>query len=267
MKRIEFIAPVEAMRGNLSGAQSLEYPANDNKAYESPVGSKNYARNYSSRFVGAKRASDGLKYFSVKTKTCVNMTPATKKAMAVLGGAAACYNAIKLAGGQKWQQILYNYEQAFKSEYKSIRQYAMSVLMAALSSKSATITFGGPTVATFKNPWNSTGEADIQISNRILVKFWGELAANPIEFTIDGQVGVAHQGETWETLIESAHNTLGLVDKDATVEGETVHGVALRDLYVTARLEDGNQSVVMTSGINVPENQGYYLSETFVVGG
>lgn len=206
MKRIEFIAPVEAMRGNLSGAQSLEYPANDNKAYESPVGSKNYARNYSSRFVGAKRASDGLKYFSVKTKTCVNMTQATKKAMAVLGGAAACYNAIKLAGGQKWEQIQYNYAQAFKSEYKSIRQYAMSVLMSALRSKSATITFGGPTVATFQNPWVSTATQDIEISDRILVKFWSELATNPIVFTIDGSKGVAHNGDTFSSLVNAHYN-------------------------------------------------------------
>lgn len=210
MKRIEFIAPVEAMRGNLSGAQSLEYPANDNRAYESPVGSKNYARNYSSRFVGAKRASDGLKYFSVKTKSCVNMTTATKKAMAVLGGAAACYNAIKLAGGQKWQQILYNYENAFKSQYKSIRQYAMSVLIQALRSKSATITFGGPTVATFQNPWVSSAEIDITISNRILVKFWGELAVNPIEFTIEGQKGIAHLEDDWDAVASENFNVLGV---------------------------------------------------------
>lgn len=38
MKRIEFIAPVEAMRGNLSGKQDLLYVENDNKAYEGPVG-------------------------------------------------------------------------------------------------------------------------------------------------------------------------------------------------------------------------------------
>ena len=223
MKRIEFIAPVEAMRGNLSGAQSLEYPANDNKAYESPVGSKNYARNYSSRFVGAKRASDGLKYFSVKTKSCVNLTESSKKAMAVLGGAAACYNAIKLAGGQKWAQIELNYNQAFKSQYKSIRQYAMSVLMSALRSKSATITFGGPTVATFQNPWVSTTTQDINISKRILVKFWSELANDPIVFTIAGFKGVAHNGDTFGSL-RSAHYNQFLL-------GPGPNDTAMVDLY------------------------------------
>lgn len=255
MKRIEFIAPVEAMRGNLSGAQSLEYPANDNKAYESPVGSKNYARNYSSRFVGAKRASDGLKYFSVKTKTCVNMTESAKKAMAVLGGAAACYNAIKLAGGQKWEQIQYNYENAFKSEYKSIRQYAMSVLMQALRSKSATFTFGGPTVATFQNPWVSTAEQDITISNRILVKFWSELASNPITFTVDGQVGIAHSGDTFQDVWANPHlNVLGLMSLPSHNPAYVIKGTQQSPIYI----KGGDAFVVVTD--TVSESTKYYTT-------
>lgn len=253
MKRIEFIAPVEAMRGNLSGAQSLEYPANDNKAYESPVGSKNYARNYSSRFVGAKRASDGLKYFSVKTKTCVNMTESAKKAMAVLGGAAACYNAIKLAGGQKWEQIQYNYENAFKSEYKSIRQYAMSVLMSALRSKSATITFGGPTVATFQNPWVSNDTQDIAISNRILVKFWSELASNPVLFKVDGQQAVGHLHDMFGAIVGASYNVIGLERKEvggiSYVGKGTQYLIDSKENYVRASttLEENGALFFLTS--------------------
>lgn len=94
MKRIEFIAPVEAIRGNLSGAQKLRYPTDDQGAYEGPVGSVNYARNYAPRFVGAKVAKSGLKYFSVRTKTANHLTAKSKKAMALLGGCGAIYAAL-----------------------------------------------------------------------------------------------------------------------------------------------------------------------------
>ena len=54
MKRIEFIAPVESMRGNLSGNQSLEYALNNNPAYDAPDGVQ-YARNYQPRLAPIKR--------------------------------------------------------------------------------------------------------------------------------------------------------------------------------------------------------------------
>ena len=88
MKRIEFIAPVEAMRGNLSGKQELEYPLNENPAFYAPTG-KHYATNYQPRFIGAKRASDNLKYFAIRTKSAVNMTTNSILAMAALGAAGA----------------------------------------------------------------------------------------------------------------------------------------------------------------------------------
>ena len=57
MKRIEFISPVEAMRGNLSRTkQTLLYAENDNPAWDAPVDKRSYARNYQPIFVGAKVA-------------------------------------------------------------------------------------------------------------------------------------------------------------------------------------------------------------------
>lgn len=83
MKRIEFIAPVESMRGNLSGNQNLLYAENNNKAYTAPEG-KQYARNYQPRFIGAKRAATNLKYFAVRTKSAVQITAAALFRMACL---------------------------------------------------------------------------------------------------------------------------------------------------------------------------------------
>ena len=158
-KRIEFIAPVDSMRGNLSGSQDLVYAANDNKAYESPANQVNYAKNYRTSYVGAKRASDGLKFFGVKTKTATHTTQAAMTAMALMGATGVLFNLFKEAGArgndQRWGQVVYNYENSFKKQYKSLRQYAMDVIRKALVAKKETIVFGGPTVATYQNPWIS----------------------------------------------------------------------------------------------------------------
>lgn len=84
MRRIEFLAPVEAMRGNLSGGQKLTYPTQNNSAWDAPSDKRSYATNYNTRYIGAKRSSDGLKFFSVRTKSAVTMSPAMREGMALL---------------------------------------------------------------------------------------------------------------------------------------------------------------------------------------
>lgn len=84
MKRIEFIAPVEALRGNMSGKQTLVYAQNDNPAYDAPEG-RQYARNYKPRYIGYRRAKDGAVYFGVKRKSATMVDAASKITMAALG--------------------------------------------------------------------------------------------------------------------------------------------------------------------------------------
>lgn len=96
MKRIEFIAPVEAMRGNLSrGKQTLLYAENNNPAWDAPIDQRSYARNYQPVFVGAKRSSDGKKYFSVKTKSASLITAESKLTMALLAMSSVLANIMK----------------------------------------------------------------------------------------------------------------------------------------------------------------------------
>lgn len=94
MRRIEFIAPVEAMRGNLSGSQRLTYPTQNNRAWDSPSNKRNYSTNYSSRYIGSKRAMNGKKFFSVKTKTAVTMSPKMREQQAVLSVGSVMANLI-----------------------------------------------------------------------------------------------------------------------------------------------------------------------------
>ena len=104
MKRIEFIAPVESMRGNLSGSQELQYRENNNPAYEAPNGDA-HALNYQPRFVGAKRSKDGLKYFSVRTKSTTKLNNATRMTMAVLSVVAAMKSALRTAHAADWAKL------------------------------------------------------------------------------------------------------------------------------------------------------------------
>lgn len=200
MKRIEFIAPVEAMRGNLSGKQELMYPTADNKAYESPESQRNYARNYRPSFVGAKRASDGLKYFAVKTKSAVGMTAASKLAMAALGGAAsmAAYFT-KKNSSQTARKMFESFKNARANELitqKSVRAWLTALFCEGLKKKAALINVpiidvNGEVQETLHvdNPWqvgDLQGDVLANIPDDVRVRFWGVLSTDGIYFQVEG---------------------------------------------------------------------------------
>lgn len=205
MKRIEFIAPVEAMRGNLSGHQNLLYAENDNKAYYGPVGSVNYARNYSPRFIGAKRAADGRKYFSVKTKTANHLTTKAKYAMALLGGTGAIVASILR------NKTLTPYVEAYAQwlelqnlgNKKTFRETLSAWVRQGLANKSATIAFAGPRpVYSIQNPWISTQDqtTGAVISNDIVWKFAMELGPDDLKELLITYNGPAGNGIKVKTL-------------------------------------------------------------------
>ena len=211
MKRIEFIAPVEAMRGNLSGKQTLLYADNDNPAYDAPVG-RQYARNYRPSFIGAKRASDGRKYFSVKTKSATLITAASKKRMAILGGAGAVYGAI-LANKTSATYIalvaLFQKQNA-DLRAKGMRKYFCDWAFNAIATKSATISIpdlsipaGAPVEV--KNPWfNGTQTAGVEVSNEVLVKFWGILTPGSAYVYVNGVKVATSEDWAWEETVQTA---------------------------------------------------------------
>lgn len=215
MKRIEFIAPVEAMRGNLSGNQDLKYPTQNNKAFDSPEGSVNYARNYSTRFIGAKRASDGLKYFAVKTKTATHITARSLMAMALLGGAGAMYAALVRDKTSdiytriyaQWVE-LQNY-----GSTKTFRRYVMDNFRQALATKAAVITLAGPRGSiTVNNPWIASEQTvGVQVTSAILAKFWAQLSINGITFEVAGSKGIANTGDTFENVLTSTEKNVLLL--------------------------------------------------------
>lgn len=216
-KRIEFVAPVEAMRGNLSGSQELEYAENNNPAYDAPIGRLNYARNYQTRYIGAKRSASGLKYFSVKTKNAVNLSSRSKMVMALLGGTGAVRAAIKKVGIADITTIYLKAKELGMTSAKNVDQYIYDIVYNTLEAKNPFFFFSAPGAVPasvrFRNPWvytNQDGGVALTLKNSILVKFWSMLASNPVVFNVEGMRGVAHTGDTFQSIIAAPYNVLSL---------------------------------------------------------
>lgn len=228
MKRIEFIAPVEAMRGNLSGNQSLEYPNENNRAWDAPSEKREYARNYQPRFIGAKVSKTGKKYFSVRTKSAVFMSPAVRTQQAVLSMSSVIANILMAdLAVVSALQALY---MAYHKDNWTFKRWLMDNIKGGLKDKK-TIVFPsqGQLAALYvKNPFiNSTQPSsahDIsdQVPVELIAKFWGQLANNAIFFKVEGAGdGVAHTGDTFSALAASHYNVLELtIDGNAVKYGE-----------------------------------------------
>lgn len=209
MKRIEFIAPVESMRGNLSGSQDLKYRENNNPAYEAPNGDA-HALNYQPRFVGAKRSKDGLKYFSVRTKSTTKLNAKTRLTMAVLGSIAAMKSALKTLHVVDWAQLQRAY--AYMVEHgidvpntfdKWINREFGTMLRYKTESVAYTIAAASINV-TVVNPFTDAQGA-LVINQKTWYKFFEVLNTNAsptMVFYVDGHKFYTINPSTWEELFD-----------------------------------------------------------------
>lgn len=222
MKRIEFIAPVAAMRGNLSGKQDIVYPTNDNRAWDAPSDKREYARNYQPRFIGAKVAKNGKTYFAVRTKTAVNMTGAVRTQQAILSVSSVIADIVR-----KDAALINQLQALFMANHPegwSYKRWLMSNIKSGLAQKKTIVFPGFESLAAVyvKNPYINTTQPSsaVDISEyfptELLVKFWMQLANNPMLFVFDGiaQKGVAHEGDKFSTVIAGSYNVLGITAED-----------------------------------------------------
>ena len=264
MKRIEFIAPVEAMRGNLSrNKQTLLYAENDNPAWDAPVGKRSYARNYQPIFVGAKVAKSGRKYFAIKTKTAITITAAAKTRMALLAVSSEIANILNTD-----LRVIDDLQTLYTANHPvgwSFKRWMMSYIRQGLADKKA-IAFPGyeQLPALFiMNPYISTTQPstafDIReyFKDELLVKFWQELANAPVTFVVGELTGVAHQGDDWSTLIASNYNVLGATDDN--------DHIAINDLYLMELAPEAETPVYVDGNDTIHgKSSGYIYSLTDV---
>lgn len=250
MKRIEFIAPVEAMRGNLSGNQSLEYPTENNRAWDAPSEKREYALNYQPRFIGAKVSRTGKKYFSVRTKSAVFMSPAVRKQQAVLSMSSVIANI--LMTDLEVYASLRNLYLAYHQENWTFKRWLMDNIKGGLSNKTAIVfpSQGQLAAVYVKNPFIGTTQPsaahdiDDQIPTELLAKFWGQLADSPIVFTVGGQKGIARVSDTFEDVIDSGiFNVLGLSLDNGYIKKDDLYVLTPEGEYAK------DETVVVSNGI------------------
>lgn len=209
MKRIEFIQPVESMRGSFGTKQDLKYPANDNKAFEAPEDKRSYARNYQPTFIGAKIARNGLKYFSVKTKSAVRNTDKWRMAAALQGGMGAIVGILLVQSTILVDNVRNYFNNVVLAADPSVtfRKWASAIIRKALAAKQAVITFY--TGVTIANPWVSD-DYDFTINPQVIVKFFPQLGVGTY-FTIDGKPCACWQEvDDWSAYVDIDLNTLGV---------------------------------------------------------
>lgn len=218
-KRVEMIAPFEALRGNVSGKQVLLYPTQDNTAWEAPSDKRQYARNYKPRYVISKRSSDGKVFFSLRTKNAVTMSPAMRTQQAILSVSSVCADKIMRNVGILSALQEYFLASGAPQQGWSFKRWIMYYVRSGLKAKN-NFYFNSPGQSTIvvHNPYSQTSIPDMIVltsfPNDLLVKFWNQLALGGITFSVEGLPGVAIAAMTFHDLIESTdiENILGLYD-------------------------------------------------------
>lgn len=235
MKRINLAYPFESIQGKQGTKQDLRYAENDNKAYASPEGKVNYARNYKPVMVAARVARTGLNYFAIKTKAATKNTAAWRLVAALMGAMSAIYGWV-IKQANIMLQLNVQYAAAVEAGYEgTFHKWVGAAIRESLSKKSATIIVIGPTatVTLGNNPFSNAAEA-ITISAKVLVKFWKQLTTDGITFSVGTATGIAILGNTFGTIVNNTRlNVLELsIDEDTLVmmgdkwlSADGVHGV------------------------------------------
>ena len=255
MKRLHLAFPFEGISGKLGIKQDLRYAENDNKAFESPAGRVNYARNYQPSMVGAKVARTGLNYFIIKTKSAFKATADALKQCALMGATSAIYG-ISIADAAKKAALDGVYALAKVAGYEgTFHKFVCAYIRAALASNAATITvsFQGSSVNLGNNPFTNA-ETAIAISSKLLVKFWTQLTTGGKKFFVAGEPAIIIEGNSFGDLVDMTR--INVLNLSQSVVGTSTY-IKMGNLW----LLDSAQEYVSTN-YEPDEGDKYTLTET-----
>lgn len=170
VKRIEYIMPIDFIRGNISGRQDLKYSGGD--AYALPANSRISADSYQPRMIARVmwQKRQRVKYFQVRTRTTINMSAATRLNMALMGGTGALVGSLM---SDKTSTICQSCL-SLVPKGKTLRGFISPIIRAGLAAKNATIVIGSG--VEIVNPWVSSAIPNVQVTKDILNKFASELS-------------------------------------------------------------------------------------------
>lgn len=173
MKRIEYILPVDFIRGSISGSQDLSAAYDGGAAYALPVGSRVSASGYSAIMV-AKVAHvhtpRALRFYQVRTRTTVNMSAAVHRNLALLGGSAAMFAALV----RDKSAAIYAACVAACPPRSTIREFILPILRRGLAEGEQLINITDEIQVT--NPWKYSGTQTLAVPQSIIDKFASELS-------------------------------------------------------------------------------------------
>ena len=255
MKRIEFIPGILAMRGNVSGNQSLQYALHNNPAWDAPDG-RQYAKNYTARYIGAKRAKDGLVYFCVKTKSASTLTAKSRLNMALTAGVAVIRTYLmnyQTANYLMLQAILTD-QLAFNPSFSetTFNKWFAGIIRNMLSKKQSSTTVvpragsQGLSSVTIYNPWVDEAHSHDGYNIAKLAKFWMQLANDAIKFSVGGKVAYAKTGSTFGNVIEGDLTFINILGLTQGTNSTVKYG----ELFVLTSSESSDISTVITNGTN-----------------
>lgn len=165
------MAPVDWMRGKLSGNQLLTYDTHS--AYDTPTGDIVAADNYQPRLIAKVKGiytPRKVRFFQVRTRTTVNMTAAAKKNLALMGGVGALFGSLV----SDKSSAIYIAVSALCPKVMTLRAFLAPVIRAALAAKLSQIEIADGVVIV--NPWVSTDTPNVPVSQAIINKFADELS-------------------------------------------------------------------------------------------
>lgn len=239
MKRITFIEPVASMQGKLSANRKLTYPTRDNSAWDAPAG-KSYATNYRPSYIGNLRKKDGVTYFGTKVRSSVTMNNETRLIQALLGASVSI-----TASMLKVPQILSIVQTAYlinQPEGQTLSKWVQSQVRIFLEEKTDFWFIGNSGMNYIQNPFisehHNPSTAITGLNQEVITKFWTQLADNPINYTVSGQLGIAHSGNSFDDIVNSSYNNLGLSLETAT--GSSFKRVKKGAMYVCFKSKDGD---------------------------
>lgn len=158
------------MRGSLSGNQSLKYGGVS--AYDIDNGERVSADAYQPRVIAkVLRApyATRKRYFQIRTRTTINMSPAMRTALAVMGGAGAIFAALL----RDKDATIYRQCVNACPKHMTLRQYILPPVMEGLRTKAAQLTISDNLYIV--NPWTSSETPNVLVHGNIITKFANEL--------------------------------------------------------------------------------------------
>ena len=163
--------PVDYVRGNISGRQNIEYNGGD--AYDIADGDRVTSNNYQPRMIAAVRdlySPRRIKYFSIRTRTTVNMTARMRRNLAEMGGAGALFASLITHK----DAAIYAQCVAACPKGMPLRMFIMPLLRVGLAAKNSNIYIADG--VNIVNPWVSSDTPNVPVSTAILDKFNSELS-------------------------------------------------------------------------------------------